>query len=74
MKQVGIISDYVGNISFDKKNPLDFLIEDNISTNPYHKYIVRKIISQLEVRDHIHFLGPALNIDYTEEIFRTNNT
>ena len=69
-----IIEDYVRSISFDKKNPIEFFLEDGMSVNPYHHYIVRKVISQLKVQDHIHSLGPVLKTNYVEDILRTNNT
>ena len=55
-------------LDLEKTDPLDFLIEDNLSTNPNHKYIVRKIVSQLEVREHINKMGPALMTNNSKQI------
>ena len=55
-------------LDLEKTDPLEFLIEDNLSTNPNHKYIVRKIVSQLEVRDHINNMGPALMTNNPKQI------
>lgn len=73
MSKASDIASYISGINLEGKNPLEFLIEDNIRTNPYHKYLVRKIVSQLEVRDHIHNMGPALVTDDERAILRTNS-
>lgn len=73
MSKVSEISNYIQGINLEGKNPLEFLIEDDIRTNPYHKYVVRKIISQLSVEEHIHRLGPALKTEDTRAILRTNS-
>lgn len=73
MSKVSEISNYIQGINLEGKSPLEFLIEDDIRTNPYHKYVVRKIISQLEVQEHIHRIGPSLQIENPREILRTSN-
>jgi hypothetical protein len=74
MNKVSSISKYIDKIDLKDIDSLKFLIEDTIRTNPYHQYIVRKIISQLGVRNHIHLMGPALKTNRTEDIFRTDST
>lgn len=69
MNKVSSISKYIDKIDLKDIDSLKFLIEDTIRTNPYHQYIVRKIISQLGVRNHIHLMGPALKTNRTEDIF-----
>lgn len=73
MSKIDNIVNYIRGIDLDGKNPLEFLIEDNIRTNPYHKYVIKKIISQLSVRDHINGMAPALKADYPKSIFRSDN-
>lgn len=67
------IASYVQGLDLSKEDPLKFLVEDNIRTNPFHKYIVRKIVSQLKVEDHIHGLGPALKTGNVRDILRPNS-
>lgn len=74
MSNIDLISDCISKIDLTGRDPLEFLIENNINTNPFHNYIVRKIVSQLEVRDHIHNLGAALKIDDPKSILRSNNS
>ena len=49
-KQMSILSDiasYVQGLDLSKEDPLKFLVEDNIRTNPFHKYTTAK---QYEIR------------------------
>lgn len=74
MGRINDISNYISTINLGEVNSLIFLSEDNLRTNPYHKYVIRKIISQLEVRDHIHFLEPVLGENCPERLLRTIST
>ena len=52
----------------DSNNTISFLIEGKNKDNLFYNYLVRKIISQLEVRTNVYPLGPSMLIYHTKRI------
>ncbi len=52
----------------DENNAITFLIDGKKKNNSFYNYLVRKILSQLEVKDHVYPIGPSLLVYDTREI------
>ena len=62
------IAGFLKSLDSSSFDPIKFLSEQGIRVNVNQIYLQKKIISQLSVRDHIDFMGPALKTTNSQSI------